>query len=114
MLAIGLPLAIVFGTIAGVLLFDEFSIVHAALLAAILAPTDAALGESVVSSPLVPGRIRQTLNVESGLNDGIALPVVVILAAMAGAEGDHGNDPSWFGFVALQLILGPLIGIAVA
>jgi len=85
MLLIGMPLVIVFGTIAALALPLGFSFWEAALLAAILAPTDAALGQSVVSSRFVPLRIRQTLNVESGLNDGIALPFVLIFAFLAGA-----------------------------
>ena len=59
-------------------LLGGITIFEAVLLAAILAPTDAALGQAVVSSPRLPVRIRQTLNVESGLNDGIALPVVLL------------------------------------
>ena len=60
---------------------------EAVLLGAVLAPTDAALGQAVVSNPLVPVRIRQGLNVESGLNDGIALPVVLVAVAFAGRDG---------------------------
>ena len=71
LLGIGLPLTMLLGTIAAKWLFPEFSWVEAALLSAILAPTDAALGQAVVSSERVPSRIRQALNVESGLNDGI-------------------------------------------
>ena len=79
MLLVGLPLTIVLGTVAAWLMFDGFGLWEAALLAAILAPTDAALGQAVVSNRLVQVRIRQALNVESGLNDGIALPFVLIL-----------------------------------
>ena len=84
------------------------------MLAAILAPTDAALGQSVVSSPRVPIRIRQALNIESGLNDGIVLPIVLLFAALAGGGGDHAASGLGFiGFVAAQLILGPLVGLVV-
>ena len=114
MLAIGLPLTIVGGAVVAVILFAELSIWEAALLAAILAPTDAALGQAVVSNPLVPVRIRQALNVESGLNDGIALPVVLLLAACAAAvEGDGRGTAYWVQFGAMQVILGPMAGIAV-
>ncbi|MFK8017185.1 MAG: cation:proton antiporter, partial [Gammaproteobacteria bacterium] len=83
---------------------------EATMLAAILAPTDAALGQAVVTSRHVPVRIRQAVNVESGLNDGIALPAVLLFAAMAGAHhGPHGAG-GWGAFVAAQLILGPLVG----
>ncbi|TFH65052.1 MAG: sodium:proton antiporter, partial [Gemmatimonadales bacterium] len=84
------------------------------LLAAILAPTDAALGQSVVSHPRVPARIRQALNVESGLNDGIALPVVLMLAAVASNIGGGTEGTAhWVRFAVLQVTLGPLVGVAI-
>ena len=86
LLGLGLPLTIVAGTFAGALLFD-WSFWEAALLAAILAPTDAALGQAVVSSERVPVRVRQTLNVESGLNDGLALPAVLFFLSVFSMEG---------------------------
>lgn len=111
LLAIGMPLTIGLGTVAGVLLFPEFSIWEAAILAVILAPTDAALGQAVVSSPRVPIRIRQALNVESGLNDGIAVPVILIFISLASSvDGGQGLN-YWVGFVGKQLILGPVVGI---
>lgn len=113
MLLIGMPLAIVFGAVAAWLLFDGFGMWEAALLAAILAPTDAALGQAVVSNPAVPVRIRLTLNVESGLNDGIALPFVLLFAAFASAMHAETNAGEWLAFGARQVILGPLAGAAV-
>ena len=113
MLSIGLPLTMGAGILVGALIFSDFSIWEIALLAAILAPTDAALGQSVVSSPYVPVRIRQALNVESGLNDGIALPVILIFASCAGAASGDKSIAYWAQFVAMQVILGPLVGIAV-
>ncbi len=114
LLAVGLPLTLVVGSIIGMILFwGTFSVWEAALLAAILAPTDAALGQAVVSSPRVPLRIRQALNVESGLNDGIALPAVMILLAIAGAHGEAKSNAAWLQFIVLQLTLGPLTGIVV-
>ncbi len=56
------------------------------VLGIILAPTDAALGQIVISSPRIPVRIRQALNVESGLNDGIALPILLFFLSLAGAQ----------------------------
>ncbi len=70
MLVIGLPLSIAFGTIAGALFFPDWPIVAVALAAAILAPTDAALGQAVVTNEAIPIRPRRALTVESGLNDG--------------------------------------------
>jgi NhaP-type Na+/H+ or K+/H+ antiporter len=112
MLVLGMPLTIVFGALFALGCFPGLNGFEAALLAAILAPTDAALGQAVVSDPAVPGRVRRTLNVESGLNDGIALPVVLALAACAEAMGQDSLTP-WLGFTAKQLILGPVVGIAV-
>ncbi len=112
MLALGLPLTIAAGAIAAALIFPGFGLWEAVLLAAILAPTDAALGLAVVNNPLIPARIRQTLNVESGLNDGIALPAVLLFAALAGT-GEQEDFGRWAQFVGLQLLLGPLVGAAV-
>lgn len=113
MLLIGMPLIIVFGTVAALALPFGFSLWEAALLAAILAPTDAALGQSVVSSRFVPARIRQTLNVESGLNDGIALPFVLTFAFLVGATQTAGSEHNWLLFGAKQITLGPLAGVVV-
>ena len=113
LLLVGMPLTIVAGALAAKLILPDLIIIEALSLAVILAPTDAALGQVVVSSPRVPERIRQSLNVESGLNDGIALPVLLFVASFAmGAHGDEqGTD--WVSFVAQQLTLGPLTGILV-
>jgi NhaP-type Na+/H+ or K+/H+ antiporter len=114
LLAIGMPLSIALGAAVALLIFPAFSLFETLLVAAILAPTDAALGQAVVSSPLVPVRIRQSLNVESGLNDGIALPLVLVLASFAAAgAGENGAPESWLRFAALQVTLGPLAGVAV-
>jgi len=113
MLGIGLPLTIAAGTAGVLLLLPGFGWLEAALLAAILAPTDAALGQAVVSNPMVPGRIRQTLNVERVLNDGIALPVVLVLASLAGATNGESDAGHWLLFAALAVALGPLVGFAV-
>jgi NhaP-type Na+/H+ or K+/H+ antiporter len=113
MLMFGMPLTLLFGTLAGIGLLPGITWLEAALLAAILAPTDAALGQAVVSNPLVPVRIRQALNVESGLNDGIALPVVLVLASMAGAIEGESDPRHWLRFAALAVTLGPAVGVAV-
>jgi NhaP-type Na+/H+ or K+/H+ antiporter len=109
MLLIGLPLAIVFGTGVASLLFPGWSIFALALVASILAPTDAALGQAVVSNKNVPIQERRSLVVESGLNDGLALPIILFFACtLATIEGEH--DSNFLIFTAQQLILGPLIG----
>jgi len=110
MLLIGLPLTIALTGLTAYFLFTSFSIWEALLLGAILAATDAALGQAVISNPLVPVRIRQTLNVESGLNDGIALPFVLIFAALASVVPAGGPPANFIGNAGVQLIVGPLAG----
>ena len=100
LLAIGLPLTIVAGTLAGVGLLGELVFIEAVLLSIVLAPTDAALGQAVVTDPRVPSRVRQGLNVESGLNDGICVPLLLIAIAIAEAQaGAIGNG------AAVELVL---------
>jgi NhaP-type Na+/H+ or K+/H+ antiporter len=113
LLAIGLPLTIVFGTIVAVLLFDELTWPEAALVAAVLAPTDAALGHAVVSNQRLPVRIRQGLNVESGLNDGIMVPVVTVLLAIAAAETQSSGYDVWGEFIIRQVGFGLLSGVVI-
>jgi sodium/hydrogen antiporter len=83
LLGIGLPLTIAFGTLAGVGVLPGVSLVEALVLSIMLACTDAALGQAVVTDERVPSRIRQGLNVESGLNDGICVPLFFIALALA-------------------------------
>lgn len=111
LLGIGLPLTLLLGTVAALVLLPDLTIAEAALIAAVLAPTDAALGQAVVSDMRLPVRLRQGLNVESGLNDGIALPVVTICLAWAGAEAGAEGIAEWGTFVAGQIGLGVLCGL---
>jgi len=113
MLIIGLPLTIALGTAIAMMMPFGFTWVEAALLASVLAPTDAALGQSVISNSRVPVRIRQTLNAESGLNDGLAVPFVFCLAMMMPGHGEGTNGLDHAGFAAKQILLGPLVGIIV-
>jgi len=76
MLAIGLPLTIALGFGIGLFIFDQLSVFAIAILATMLAATDAALGKAVITNKMVPARIREGLNVESGLNDGISVPIL--------------------------------------
>ena len=114
MLLIGMPLTILLGTLVAHWVSPDAPWMVALFIAAVLTPTDAALGQSVVSSPNVPLRLRQSINVESGLNDGLALPVVMIAAIvsaeMAGivVEGVPDNVVL---FTLKQVILGPLTGV---
>ena len=113
LLGIGLPLTFILGTIAAVLVFTELSFWEAAILGVILAPTDASLGQSVVSNPKVPVRIRQTLNIESGLNDGIALPFLLLAIAMADSEVMFHNPFEFLTSVLVQIALGIAAGLLI-
>jgi len=116
MLLIGMPLTLLFGTGVAHWVSPDASWALAFLTAAILTPTDAALGQSVVTSPDVPKHLGQSINVESGLNDGLALPVVLIAAIIVSGgmtvTGGHGpgNIPL---FAAKQVLLGPLAGMII-
>ena len=113
LLGTSLPLTVLLGAVVAGFMFGDFSIWEAALLAAILAPTDAALGQAVVSSPIVPVRIRQSLNVESGLNDGIVLPLVMLFAALASVSAEGAEQSNWLVYWLMQVTLGPLVGVVV-
>jgi sodium/hydrogen antiporter len=88
LLGIGLPLTIALGAVAAAVIFDRLIVEEAVILAIVLAPTDAALGQAVVTEPRVPGRIRQSLNVESGLNDGICVPLLFAAVAVADVQSE--------------------------
>lgn len=93
LLGIGLPLTIVVGVAAGLAVLPQLDIWTAAILATILAPTDAALGLPVVNNRRLPSRIPQGLNVESGLNDGVCVPLLLIFVIMAEAEEGTEVEP---------------------
>ena len=111
LLGIGLPLTILTGTALALIVVPGLGVIEAALLAAVLAPTDAALGQAVVVDRRLPVRIRQTLNVESGLNDGIAVPVVTVLLVAASAAA-AGGASDWIGLAAREVGFGVLAGVA--
>jgi sodium/hydrogen antiporter len=114
LLGIGLPLAIVFGWVAALVVLGDLELWEAAVLGAMLAPTDAALGKAVVSNPRVPARIRQSLNIESGLNDGIAIPLFLVFleAARAAESSRHVGRLLWelTQQVGLAVVVGVLVG----
>jgi sodium/hydrogen antiporter len=115
LLLIGLPLTIVLGTVAAKLLFPSEGWAMAALIASILAPTDAALGLAVVTNRAVPVRIRRALNVESGLNDGIATPFVTLFLLVVAAEEAVGAG-DWaleaLKELGLAIVVAIVVGIA--
>jgi NhaP-type Na+/H+ or K+/H+ antiporter len=112
LLLIGLPLTVGAGFFLARGLFPEIGGWLALLIAAALAPTDAGLGAATVMNPVVPGRVRRILNVESGLNDGLATPVVLFaIAAAAGlADGDEGHGVLE---AVLELMIGAVVGVVV-
>jgi len=112
LLLIGLPLTIVTGYLAAQLMFPAMPVMVCLLLAAALAPTDAGLGAATVMNPVVPVRIRRVLNVESGLNDGLATPIV--LFAIAAIAGEEGTAPrTSLAEAALELAVGVVAGAVV-
>jgi NhaP-type Na+/H+ or K+/H+ antiporter len=113
LISIGMPLTMVTGALLAALIFKTLTLWEAFVLGVILAPTDAALGQAVIGLPKVPVRIRQTLNIESGLNDGIALPFLLFFLSIAGAANQTEPAGYWVRFVLMQILLGPLVGIMV-
>jgi NhaP-type Na+/H+ or K+/H+ antiporter len=109
LLGVGLPLTVAAGAVAAWWLLGA-SLWPALLIGAALAPTDAALGAVVITDPAVPSRIRRLLNVESGLNDGIVTPVVLV--ALAGVASTGGHSDSGVPHALVQLAAGAVIGIA--
>ncbi len=113
LLLIGLPLTIVLGFLAAMILLPGLAPLEMALLAAMLAPTDAALGKPVVTNPAVPAVMREALNIESGLNDGICVPIVVLLLGLAvGTQLEHGTMVHAIRVVAEELGIGLGVGLA--
>jgi sodium/hydrogen antiporter len=112
LLAIGMPLTILLGMATGAVLLTGLGFWEAAIVAAVLAPTDAALGQVVVTSRAVPARIRQALIVESGLNDGLSVPFLALFVAIAVDQAVPAAS-DWVVFAAEQIGLGGLIGVAV-
>jgi NhaP-type Na+/H+ or K+/H+ antiporter len=113
LLLIGLPLTILLGFGAGVILFSGLTLLEIAILATMLAPTDAALGKAVVTNETVPSNIRESLNVESGLNDGICVPILFLFLALvteAGVEG--GTSLLALKLLAEEIGIGGGVGVA--
>jgi len=115
LLLIGMPLTIVIGASAAYGLFPNEGIAFALLLGTILAPTDAALGLPIFTNPRVPAVIRRALNVESGLNDGIATPLVTLFIAFTVSEAES-IQGSWFrdalSEIGLAIVVGAAVGLA--
>lgn len=115
LLFIGLPLCLLAGWIFGLWLYPNMHWLEVAILATILAPTDAALGKAVVSNPQVPAPVRESLNVESGLNDGICVPVLLFLLALIAPEEMHKGTVATAVWLFIEEIgIGFLVGMTLA
>jgi len=112
LLAIGLPLTIAAGAVLAAVIFGQLKLAEALVLAVVLAPTDAALGQAVVTEPRLPSRIRQGLNVESGLNDGICVPLLLIALAAADVEDKAATGQHAARIVTEEIGYGLLGGVA--
>ena len=112
LLSIGMLLTILLGAAVAKLVFPQLSIWEAGILSAILAPTDAGLGQVIVNSPLVPTRVREALNVEAGLNDGLSVPFLLFFIAMAAAGEGEANFAQFLGEqLGLGIVVGAVIGL---
>jgi len=112
LLGIGMLPTILLGGAFALLLFPSLSIWEAGVVGAILAPTDAGLGQIIVNSPKVPQRIRHALNVEAGLNDGLSVPFMMFFVAVA-LEGTSEGGPLMARLIMEQLGLGVVVGFGV-
>lgn len=113
LLGVGMPLTIVLGAVAAALVLPGLSFWEAAIVAAVLAPTDAALGQAVVSDERVPATVRRSLNVEAGLNDGLSVPFLALFIALALAEEEALTGGRWILFALQQIGFGVLVGALV-
>jgi sodium/hydrogen antiporter len=112
LLSVGMLLTILLGAVFAVLLLPQLSLWEAGILSAILAPTDAGLGQVIVNSSRVPMRVRQALNVEAGLNDGLSVPFLLFFIALAEANA-AGPAASFARFVLEQLGYGIVVGLGI-
>ena len=112
-LAIAMPITLVLLALFAKLLFGNLSWAEAFLLGAVLSPTDPVVTSAVVTAQKVPAKIRHTLNLESGLNDGLALPFVLFFVVLATPGGDAGQEAlELLGEAAFGAALGVAIGVA--
>jgi NhaP-type Na+/H+ or K+/H+ antiporter len=112
LLLIGLPLTMIVGTVAAVALLPGIGFWSAAIIAIVLAPTDAALGQAVVSNEKVPDLVRQGLGVEAGLNDGLVVPFLTIAVAGAASEMQTGAEIAelFVKEIGLAIVIGVTVG----
>jgi NhaP-type Na+/H+ or K+/H+ antiporter len=113
MLLLGLPMIIGMGFLVGVMVFDALGVFEVAALATMLAATDAALGRAVVTNDKVPKRLREALNLESGLNDGICVPFLLLFIALALGESEGSYTGLAFRLLAEEIGIGLAVGLGV-
>jgi NhaP-type Na+/H+ or K+/H+ antiporter len=113
LLGIGMPLIMGFGLAIAAMMFSEFSFWEAAIVAVILAPTDAALSLPVIENKRVPSRVRNGLIVESGLNDGLAVPFALFAAGAAEVVQGLRSAPDLAELLLLQIGIGVLVGVGI-
>ena len=113
LLVIGLPLTIGLGAVVAAALFGQLGIWEAAVLAVILAPTDTSVGHSVVSNKRVPARIRQALNIEGGLNDGVAMPFLILTLSVAVSTEQQFGSGALLLIAARLIVFGILTGLLI-
>lgn len=110
-LVIAMPITMALLGLAAKALFPELSWAEALLLAAVLSPTDPVVTSAIVTSRLVPSAVRHTLNLESGLNDGLALPFVLFFLVLAAPGGDAGTEAAkLLGEAAFGAVVGVALG----
>ncbi|KAF5056764.1 MAG: cation:proton antiporter [Methanobacterium sp.] len=113
LLVIGLPLTIVLGIATAIFIFTDLTFWETAIIGVVLAPTDAALGQVVVQNKRIPQLIRKSLEVESGLNDGLCVPFLLVFVAIGLAEESFSPVGYFLEVAIMQIGVGVLVGIAV-
>jgi NhaP-type Na+/H+ or K+/H+ antiporter len=111
MLLVGLPGVIFLGTLTAAVLFDSLSLLEAAILGTMLAATDAALGKAVVTNKAVPNQIREGLNLESGLNDGLCVPILFLFIALELGNVEGSGTMHALSLVVQELGIGLVVGL---
>ncbi len=114
LLIIGLPLSILLGSLVAWLLLPELLVFEAVVLAVLLAPTDAALGQTVISDRRLPSRLRQGLNVESGLNDGVCVPLLFAAIALAMFGEAASSNGEILADLLVEIGVAVIVGMAIA
>ncbi|MCF6263214.1 MAG: cation:proton antiporter [Xanthomonadales bacterium] len=114
MLMLGLPGVIALGIVTALLMFDFLSLFEAAILGTMLAATDAALGKAVITNKVVPSRLREGLNIESGLNDGICVPILLFFIALAVSAESGQREVSAIALLVQEVGIGLIVGLGLA